>query len=295
MSTTTKTTSDIHSRAMLIRLSVSCWDGRRFDKKITDEVNTRHAATKEAGRYNKHLLGGRKASPTHMEAVSKGKALRTAFYAQTLPWADEGWRLLPTANYDTFTDSMRKVRASFDAAVDTFILDYPRLKESAKALLNGMYCEDDYPTVDSIRERFRFSIDFAPVPSKGDFCLNLPADQLISIQDSTMERVESATKDAMQEIWKRLHGVVQKVSETLESPKRVFRDTLISNVADMADALTRMNVTNDPTLESMRARVSAEIAELNPDTLRTQPRARKLAVKSADAILETMKGLYGGE
>jgi hypothetical protein len=307
MTTATRTPASsadkgIHSRAMLVRLSVSCWDGRRFDKDVTRDVNERHAATQEAGRYNKHLLGGKSNAPMHKEAVSKGGAARQAFYSNTLPWADEGWRLLPTKNYERFTDALRAARSEFEETVEAFIADYPRLKAQARQLLNGMYREEDYPTAAALRGKFKFSIEFAPVPSAGDFRLDLSADQLIDIESNAAARVERATKDAMNEAWTRLHDVVEKVHERLtgrveEGKKKgslkIFHDSLVENVAKLTDILPRFNVTNDPGLEAMRKRVEDELADLDPKALREQPKERAKAAKSATDILSAMEGLYG--
>jgi len=298
MKNTTRTASPdegIHSRAMLVRLSIKCWDGRRFDRTITDEVNTAHAASKDAGRYNKQLLGGKQNAPEHAAAVTKAGAARQTFYGQTLPWADEGWRLLPTANYEKFTDAMRAARGEFDETVETFIAAYPDLKAKARTLLNGMYREEDYPTPEALRGRFHFEIEFMPVPSAGDFRLDLPADQLAEIESRTESRVERATKEAMAEAWDRLRESVEKVRERLSNPKNVFRDSLIGNVQELADVLTRLNVTGDADLEAMRNRVADEIASLTPDELRKNTKLRAETAKSAADILDTMKGLYGAQ
>ncbi|HET6495095.1 MAG TPA: hypothetical protein VFH61_07005 [Thermoleophilia bacterium] len=293
----------IHSRAMLVRLTISGWNGRRFDRKITEEVNAQHCASKGAGRFNKHLLGGNNAAPSHANAISKGGAARLTFYSQTLPWADEGWRLLPTKNYEKFTDAMRKAKSEHDEAVEQFVTDYPGYVDHARLLLNGMYRDEDYPSVASMREKFNVALEFAPVPSAGDFRLDLPADQLSEIERSTQERVENAVKVAMSDAWSRLRDSVAKISERLNGVEvegkrkgkaKMFHDTLIDNAANLSDALSRMNVTNDPDLEAMRQRVSDELSDLSPNTLRRSPRARREAAKSADDILKAMDGLYGG-
>jgi hypothetical protein len=290
---TTDTGADIHARAMLARVTISCWVGRRFDRQVTDDVNARHGAAREAGRFNKHLLGGRKAAPSHARACSAGAAARVEFYAQTLPWADEGWRLLPTANYDTFTDAMRARRLEFERAAETFLREYPALQSRARVLLNGLYREGEYPTVEQLRDRFSIGIEFAPVPAAGDFRLDLPADQLADIERTTASRVARATDDAMRDAWRRLRESVAKARAKLAEPKAIFRDSLIGNMRSVAEVLARLNVANDPGLEEMRARVAHELAALDPDSLRESPGARRDAVDSADSILARMSELYG--
>jgi len=304
MTATPPADQGIHSRAMLVRLVVTGWNGRRFDRKVTDETNAQHAASKDAGRYNKALLGGKKNAPSHADAIAAGGAARRTFYKQTLAWSDEGWRLLPTANYEKFVDAMRKSRGAFEESVEQFLADYPTYREQARALLNGMYREDDYPSVDALRSKFSYSIEFSPVPSAGDFRLDLPSDQLTEIERNTSARVEQATKDAMRDAWSRLQESVEKVRERLtgvdaegkrKGKPKTFHDSLIDNAANLADALTRLNITNDPDLEAMRQRVADELADLEPKTLREDPKARAKAAKSATDILSAMKGLYGGE
>lgn len=285
---------DIHSRAMLVRLAVSSWDGRRFDKKITETVTSAHHAAQDSGRFNKHLLGGRKAAPSHAKAVAAAGSARATYYTQTLPWADEGWRLLPTANYEKFTDAMRTERLTFDAAVADFIADYPALRVQAKQLLGAMYRAEDYPTAEKLAGRFSFEIEFAPVPAEGDFRLDLSDDQVEEIRSTVNTRVERATKAAMADAWERLREVVSRVSERLSDPDAIFRDSLIGNVQEMVDLLARLNVTQDADLESMRQLVADQIASFEPDTLRANKKMRARAAKTADDILKAMGDVYGG-
>lgn len=285
--------ANIHGRAMLVRLSVSVWTARKYDRKVTDEVNKQHAAGKDAGRFNKHLFGGKDSSKSHAAVVAAASAARTAHYANTLPWADEGWRLLPTANYFEYTETIRKTKAAFETAVAEFMAEYPDLRENARRLLNGMYKEEDYPTASKLASAFACSTEFAPVPAAGDFRLDLPADKLGEIEESTTARVQRATADAMRDAWGRLASVVEKLGERLSEPDAIFRDSLIGNVSEMTSILTRLNITDDPALEGMRARVEERLANLNPDSLRTNKKLRAAVAKEADDILKSMSGLYG--
>jgi hypothetical protein len=290
---TNTTDTAIHSRAMLVRLSVTSWAARKLDKKITKEVNEQHAASKEAGRYNKHLLGGKNAAPSHASAVSSAGAARLAHYADTLPWADEGWRLLPTANYEQYTAAIRKARATFEEDVEQFLADYPALVAKARGLLNGMFKEDDYPSVETLRGKFSMEVEFSPVPSEGDFRLDLPDDQVAAVASSVTSRVESATKEAMNSAWERLRDSVKMVAERLGDPKAKVFDSLIENVREIADVLSRLNVTNDPDLEAMRQRVADDLSGIAPDVMRKNAGARSVAAAKAAAILKAMDGVYG--
>ena len=143
-------------------------------------------------------------------------------------------------------------------------------------------------------DRFRVAVEFSPVPAAGDIRVDLGADQITAIEQSITGRVQAATETAMRDAWTRLHDCVSHIAERLSDPKAIFRDSLIDNAREVCDALQRLNVTNDPALETMRARVAAELTAVSPSTLRDAPIARAETATRAADIMAAMSGLYGG-
>ena len=80
--------------AMLVSLRISAWSGRQYDRKASNHVAVHHEASASAGRYNKCLLP--KAAFAALTATMS-KA-RSSHYEQTLPWDDQGSRLLTVAS-----------------------------------------------------------------------------------------------------------------------------------------------------------------------------------------------------
>ena len=285
------TTDTIHSRAMLVSLHISTWTARKFDRKITKKVNAQHAASRDAGRYNKMLLpGDADAFKTLLKAAN---AARTDHYANTLAWGDDGWRLLPSANYMKYTEIMRAHASTFGTALAEFEADYPELKEAAKALLNGMYKEADYPRAREIRGKFKFSTEFSPLPASGDFRLDLPAGEISAIETRVADRIAAATEEAVRDAWTRLNECVSKMHERLSEPGAIFRNSLVENARELVDVLDRLNVTNDAGLDAMRRRVEHELTIHEPETLRDAPDVRAETAKRAASILKDMSDVYG--
>lgn len=294
---TPKKTTDtgIHTRALLIWLTISVWTARKFDRKISDKVNTDLKATKDAGRWNKFLLPGD--AKSYKGLVAASGALRQWHYDQTLAWADEGWRLLPTANFQAYADGFREHKATIRRALDAFIAEYPTLQQQSARLLGDAYNPADFPPASEIRDRFKCDVSYSPLPMDGDIRVNLADDQIAAIESTIKSKIHAATETAVQDAWTRLYDVVERAYARIADPDAVFRDSLIINVRECCDILKRLNVTNDPQLESMRAKVSREIAGIDPDTLRdTDTRIGKQyradVANKADAILKTMSGLF---
>src|SRR5437660_10424087 len=72
------------SKAMKCKLSISLWEGYKYDREVSEEIADLHNADKDAGRYRKRLLP-RSAFQEITKAVGLARR-QHAFY--TLPWGD---------------------------------------------------------------------------------------------------------------------------------------------------------------------------------------------------------------
>ena len=281
--------ANISSRAILVGLHISTWSARKFKRDATDQVNTLNQAQADAGRYNAHLLAG---SPEHKAVVDAAQKARDLHYRETLPWADTGQRLLPTANTMVYAEKMRKAIRAFESAVGDLIAAYPRIKAAAPARLGALYKDEDWPSIDELPKRFAASIAYDAVPTKGDLRLDLPADEVEAIEASIQQRVDAAAKDAMQDAWQRLRDAVARI-EKAAGEGGIVRETLIANAQMVCDTLKRLNIAQDADLEAMRSRVEKELGTIAVEDLRKDDRLRSDTEKRASAILDAMGGLYG--
>lgn len=293
----------IHTRAMLVKMTLSLWEARKLDKKITADTNAKYAASADAGRYNKHLFGGPVES--HSAVISAGNALRQLHYRNTLPWRDDSWRLLTTANYQPYVDATRKQIGETNKLLDVFLSEYPRLQRQAETRLNGMFDPADYPTEKEIRRKFDVAIEFDTLSAgSGDVRLDLPADALQAVETSVRESFERALDASMKDAAARLFSAAYKIVEKLSDPKAIYRDTLIENARELCDVLPRLNVTNDQTLNDHIAELAKVISGVRADDLRVDPRsapgaqkrskqARKHVADDVRKIVDSMKDVYG--
>lgn len=278
----------IIGRAVLANVVIGMWEARRFDAQVTEETNTAHKADPNAGRYNKHLFGG--PVPELSAVVTAGHYLRWAHYAQTLPWTDDGWRLLPTENYFPYIAKMREKMRAFDEAIETLIAAYPRLKREAKVKLNGMFNDEDYPTAAAIRAKYHRDMDFMPIAAGSDFRIPLPQEELARLGREQEDRLQRAVQIAMTDAWQRLGDAVTELRGWLAEGK--LRGGIIDRVTELAETLGRINLTGDPALEAARKAVLANLATMDAATLKKDEKARTAATVAADAILAKMKAVY---
>ena len=282
---------NLTERAMLVSLNISQWSARKHDKKITAEVAAKHQTHGNCGNYHKRLLPQDAAS--YNAIVTAAGAARTDHYANTLPWADDGCRILTAENFLSWAGKMRQHQAAFDLAVSDFARDYPSLREDARVMLNGLWSAADYPEASEIPRRFKFGTSVLPLPSAQDFRVQLGAEQEEAIRAEIEAHVNATTQAAMGDAFSRLSAALGHLQERLATPGAIFRNTLFTNLEELVEVLPRLNLTGDPSLTAVTERVRREIlGACTPDAARQDPAARAQAAAKADAILAQMQGLY---
>jgi hypothetical protein len=281
----------LNDRALLVSLSISQWTARKLDKKATKEVADFNRASTSAGRYNKSLL------PLNDQLAhvhQKTGVIRDKFAKNTLPWGIDGTRILPSANYLQFMQDFRKEKSEWQYLVQNFLDNYDYLVAEAKRWLGDLYDEKDYPSKESITNKFNMDMAILPVPSN-DFRVELSSDELTRIQEELESRMTTVQQEAMSDCWHRLYKHVEHITEKLADPKGIFRDSMIDNAVETCDLLTRLNIAEDPNLEAMRQAVESKLLGHHPDSLRNDPDLRQDAAEEARKIMDAMSVFMGGQ
>ena len=186
------------SRAMLCSLSISMWSARKHDREASEEIAQRHGAQPDAGRYHKVLLP--KAALAEVQKIVS--EARQDHYFMTLPWDDNGYRVLPAAAYMDHTERMRQLSNQFTPAIDArrnapksrpislgkrtrarFLAalgmtrlgtqQFGQLGEEARVRLGGLFRSEDYPAPEELPSKFSFETKVMPLPDAGDFRVSL--------------------------------------------------------------------------------------------------------------------------
>lgn len=274
----------IHDKTMLINLSITKWSMRKHDKKISDEIEQKYSAT-EAGRYNKCLL-----------AIECGKQIsqidtgaRTFHYINTLPWSDNGARILPSKNYFEYVRKMSSIKDEREGYVRTFIQNFEVYKEESKLRLNGLYKESDYPAIYDLEDKYSFEYSITPIPSGNDFRIDIGGMEMQKIREELEEKVKISQGKAVQDLWYRLKDAIQHIVARLSDKDAVFRDSLIENIIELTQILPRLNFTDDPDLEDMRREIEQSICTVSPQNLRSDANLRKNTAKEAKVLMDKME------
>ena len=276
--------------AMLVEFNASVWTARKLDRSTTDEVvASKNAGAKDAARVNKHLLAGR----TELDVVQQmiGRA-RAYVYDHTLPWSDSGLRLLPTTNFVVFAEKMNNFEDEFASLVAGFVNIYPSLITAQAMALGDMFKRDDYPTANEIMTKFAFRVGYLPVPTAGDFRVDIGNAAQEELREKLNKMAEERVDAAMQDIRARLGEHLKRMSDRLttdyvqgEAKQRRFHDSLVDGALELCDLTKALNVVGDVSLEAARKELENALLGVSPQDLRKNEHVRQDTKKAVDAIL----------
>lgn len=276
----------INERAMLIDLSIGIWTGRRKDDSVNAEVTGRAHAEKDAGAWWTRII-----PPSHIKPIeSAANVVRGIYYKFTLPWADNGMRILPSDRFIEFTAEVRKAQADFEQAVNTFMDEYPSLCDAAAQRLGALYKSEMFPSVRRLRRGFYLQTNVLPIPTAADFRVDVDAEECKNIRRNIEDQVKAAMQNATNDLWVRMHSLVKKIADKLSDSEGVFRDSLLGNLRDFVKVMPSMNIVDDKDIEQMQGDINKMLAGVDADTMRSDKTKRSKTAEKAKAILEKISG-----
>lgn len=280
---------NIDTCAMLVEFNASVWTARKLDRGVTDEVvRDKGAAEKGAARVNKNLLAGRKELEVIQQFVSE---IRNFVYANTLPWSDSGLRLLPVIKFQSFNADMTQHEDKYWKLCEDFVTVYPSLITAQAMALGTMFKRDEYPSPDTIKGKFGFNVNYMPVPTSGDFRVDVGDAAQAELQKQLAALADKRVESAMADVRARISDHLKRMSDRLTvdivdgQPKpRRFHDTLVDSGLDLCDMVKSLNITQDADLERARLALERSLTSVNVIT-----KKNGAALTVADTLREDMQ------
>ena len=276
----------LSSSAMLTTLRITQWSGRKYDKKVSMEVDTVNNTTTRSGNFNKSLLAG---DATLSKLQKLATSIRDYHNSRTSPWSDTGARVLPTALFFEYKAEMARLEQQYNHEVDIFINDYPFLIQMAMHTLGNLFNWDDYPTADTIREKFSLSVQYTPIPEVGDFRVDITNSGVQELREQYEIFYNDSINKAMADTWDRLYKQLVQLSSGLrneDGKKGKVYDSVLDNAVSLCDLLVPLNINNDTKLECMRIELQNALYGISTEDLRKSDYTRAVLKDAVDSILD---------
>jgi hypothetical protein len=279
----------ISSSASMVELSLSVWTGRKTDKAVSDEVATQKQAAHGVASVTKKLL----ADCAELTAIQKiASSARAQHYKLTVPWTDTGLRLVTTQMMFDYHNAITTLQNEFDTAVGNFLNVYDARITAAQQQLGDMFDATEYPSARALERKFKFNINYIPVPEQGDWRLDVNDEAKAVLSESYKKFYEEKIKTAMADVWERCRDVLARMSERLDyqssETKKIFRDSLVENVLEICDLMDKCNIADDLKMKQTTQHLRNMFNGVTADALREDDALRIDTKRKVDNILSNM-------
>jgi hypothetical protein len=152
-----------------------------------------------------------------------------------------------------------------------------------------MFDRGDFPTQDAIENKFSFRVTFSPVPSAGDFRVDIGKEAESALREEYEEAYKERVDSAMNDIRKRVRNSLEHLSDRLGydgDTKKVFHSSIIENLKQVLAAADLMNLIDDEGLRNTRDKVERLIDSVTVKELRKNDHIRKDVRSQVDSILD---------
>ena len=241
-------TENIFQKGCLIQMSVSKWGGvKKINKSnLKDMV--------EQADYDWVTATKKLVDPGSLKPICKiNNAARNWLVTISLPFPIAGMVFVPKDLINNVDDKLCSFKYDFNKAVQNFILDYSRLRETAKTYLGELFNEIDYPI--NIGSKFNFNWRFIilDVPN-GDSRLLAPEVYAREKEKfiKTMEEARGMAIDALREEFTQMvERIAERFTQNGKEKPKIFKNTTVESFYEYFQTFKDRNIFQDHDLTTL--------------------------------------------
>lgn len=281
--------SRISDKAVLVKLSTRQWSGTKKDREASARVTQEAHAASTSGAFYKRL------AHSHLfgEFSRVAQAARQYHMQVTLPWMDGGYRLLPTDMFFEYQQNMAKYKDEARDIAASIREEFPRILRQAEVQLGSLYKPEDFPTPEKVEQSFGLDVAMIPVPEVADFRLEVDDQTEQEIRDAVVQSYKDQERQAMMDLWQRLHDNVEHLATRLHevdaAERKRLHESVVGHLRDLVEILPSLNITRDQELDGLAQEAKDKLL-VDINRLRSNPEARQETTKAADDLLSRITG-----
>lgn len=280
----TITTTTLRDKAMLVSLRRNQFNPAKLDKTATGVAEAALQA-KGAGRYTKRLL---KNCDQLKAAQEKYRLIYEYFRDNSLPWMNDGVRIIPTKSYFDFMTTIGTMKSEAEAAVQALYNVWDQAVADDAKCLGGMFNISDYPTKDEMLNAWGVHLTVMPVPSSEDFRVDISEEDKADLDAAVKEVEEQATVEVLTQLLKPIKAMADKLAVPIGQEGSVFRETLVNNITDVCRRAKNLNINNDKRIDEIIAEAEAALRGVDSQTLRECEIVRSATAKTMDELADKL-------
>lgn len=282
---------ELQASMAAVRLSIK-WLGNH--KKVADDLKIEAAenfdAESKSVSMRKKLLDTSHDSWKNLVAV-RGK-MEAAWKDRSLPFPENGIRLMKRQDVETFTVTMQDLYFDLKEAERVFDLHYDEIRLEARQRLGRLYNPEDY--LPSMIGAFEVAWEFPSVQAP-EYLLQLAPE----LYERETERVKNRFNEAVLlaeqafavELSKMIEHLLERLSGGEDGKPKIFRDTAVTNLTEFFGRFRELNIGSSPELDRLVADAQRIVGSTNPEELRSSEAVRSHISSNLTRVQASLDGL----
>jgi hypothetical protein len=260
---------NIFEKGCLVQLSISKWGGV---KKIDDGKLAKMVEAHEWVTATKKLV-----DPESLKPICKiGNAARSYLVGVSLPFPIQGMVFAPKEMVSRVDKRLEEFRGEFDQAVDVFVQEYPRLRETAMTCLGDLFSEVDYPV--RVEQHFGFAWRFIILDVPNGKAGVLSPELYEREKEKFIKTMEEARTLAIESLREEFGSMVERIterfSETADGKPKVFKNATVESFYEFFETFKERNIFRDDQLAELVEKAQAVLGGSSPESIRTSEALR---------------------
>jgi hypothetical protein len=237
--------------AVIVRVRWAFMEGRKTDRKASEEYATHSNADSDSLSVSKRLIQPIMLRPLRQIRSATNKYIR----ANTHPWDDNGGRLLASKKVSAYLTFMNKQKELFETEKRELRGKYDLIIDDAKHRLNGLFKVEEFPPIDEWIEKYGVRLEMETISDADTRLNNVDSEVLAEIRDSVAQNVQQKLKDANRENYLRIIEAVEKLIGRLQALEtgeaERFRSSTYDSVIEILKTADDMNFADDKVLSKL--------------------------------------------
>jgi hypothetical protein len=272
---------NIFEKGCLVQLSISKWGGV---KKIDDGKLAKMVEAHEWVTATKKLV-----DPESLKPVCKiGNAARSYLVGVSLPFPIQGMVFAPKEMVSRVDKRLEEFRGEFDQAVDVFVQEYPRLRETAMTCLGDLFSEVDYPV--RVEQHFGFAWRFIILDVPNGKAGVLSPELYEREKEKFIKTMEEARTLAIESLREEFGSMVERIterfSETADGKPKVFKNATVESFYEFFETFKERNIFRDEQLAELVEKAQAVLGGASAESIRTNE-GLKESIRAGMGEIET--------
>ena len=287
----TETANELRQTMGAVKLSFS-WLGTQrklSDMQTKQAADTFNAAT-DLVTASKRLIDTKNATYRTLTAL---KSQASSYWrSMTLPYPQEGIRLMKQSDVAAFEDKMREFKEQLAAAAANLQLEYESIKEAAREKLGDLFNPGDYPpTLEGV---FDVKWEYPPVEPP-NYLMTFNPELYHQEQSRVQQRFETAVmlaEDAFAEqLQEMISHLIERLTDEPDGTKKTFKASAIENFQEFYQNFQRMNVRSNAQLEGLIRQANELVSGIDVKDLRKNTGLRQNLTTQMSSVKTALDSL----